>query len=127
MFSRSRFLPRGSDESESLSDMVGLVPSMGRLTYHHVGKAFVHLRLPDSSLPLGRNLDLKYTNRLYEVFKIKFDHFSHRITSGLIRSKDNLQDLPGPITSEDNLQVYLHLSNLQASPGFMLRQPISLT
>ena len=42
----------------------------------------------------------------------------------MITSKDNLQDFPGPITSEDNLQDRLRLSNLRASPGFMLRQPV---
>ena len=33
-------------------------------------------------------------------------------------SKDNLWASPGLITSEDNLQVFSHLSNLRASPGF---------
>ena len=42
-------------------------------------------------------------------------------------SKDNLRASLGLITSEDNLQVCLHLRNLQASPIFMLRQPVSLT
>ena len=41
--------------------------------------------------------------------------------------KDNLQASPGPITSEDNLQVCLHLRNLLDFPGFMLRQLVSLT
>ena len=45
----------------------------------------------------------------------------------MITPKDNLRTSLGPITSEDNLQVYLHLSNLQASPRFMFGQPISLT
>ena len=47
------------------------------------------------------------------------------MTSGMITSKDDLLDLLGPITSEENLQVCLHLINLQASPRFMVRQLIS--
>ena len=43
----------------------------------------------------------------------------------MITSKDNLRALLGPITSEGNLQDRLRLSNLQALPGFMLRQPVS--
>ena len=35
MFSRSRFPPRGGDESENLSDMVGLVPSMSDMSAVH--------------------------------------------------------------------------------------------
>ena len=42
-------------------------------------------------------------------------------------SKDKLRVLLGPITFEDNLQDRLCLRNLQASPGFMLRQPVSPT
>ena len=42
-------------------------------------------------------------------------------------SKDNLRASPGPIKFEDNLHDRLHLSNLRASPGFMLRQPILST
>ena len=48
---------------------------MGGPTYHHVGKAHVYLHLVDSSLPLGRNLDLKYTMLLSEVFKLHSTHF----------------------------------------------------
>ena len=81
-------------------------------------------RLMESSLPLRRDLDLKNTKLLPELLKIYFGHFQHRITSGMITSKDNLRALPGPITSQDNLEVCLHLSNLRASLGFMLRQPI---
>ena len=47
-----------------------ITSTMGGLTYHHVGKAYVHLRLSDSSFPLGRNLDLKYTKLLSKVFKL---------------------------------------------------------
>ena len=43
---------------------------MGGHTYHHVRMALVHLRLLDPSPPLGRNLDLKYTKLLSEVFKL---------------------------------------------------------
>ena len=43
----------------------------------------------------------------------------------MISSKDNLQASPGPITSEENLQDHLHLSNLRASLGFMLKQTVS--
>ena len=46
--------------------------TMGGPTYHHVRKSHVYLRLPDSSIPLGRNLDLKYTKLLFEVFKLHF-------------------------------------------------------
>ena len=45
------------------------------LAYNHVGKAYVYLRLPDLSLPLGRNLDLKYTKILSKVFKLHSSHF----------------------------------------------------
>ena len=44
--------------------------TMGGPTYHHVAKAYVYLRLPDSSLPLGRNLNLKYTKLLSKVLKL---------------------------------------------------------
>ena len=44
----------------------------------------------------------------------------------MITSKDNLRALPWLITSEDNLQDWLCLSNLLASPRFMLRQLVSL-
>ena len=57
-------------------------------SYHHVRKA-LHLHLTmggtnptsmserhtDSSLPLGRNLDLENTKLLPEVLKLNFDHF----------------------------------------------------
>ena len=84
-------------------------------------------RITDSSLPLGRNLDLVNTKLLPEVLKIHFVHFQHRIKSGLITSKDDLQASQGLITSKGNLQVSLNLSNLRASPGFMLKQPVSPT
>ena len=48
--------------------------------------------LTDSSLPLGRNLDLENTKLLPEVIKLNFGHFQHRITSRLITFKDNLRD-----------------------------------
>ena len=41
-------------------------------------------------------------------------------------SKGNLQASLGPITSEENLQDQLCLSNLRVSLGFMLKKPISL-
>ena len=44
--------------------------TMGVPSYHHVGKAYVYLCLPDSSLPLGGNLDLKNTKLLSEVLKL---------------------------------------------------------
>ena len=44
--------------------------TMGGPTYNNVEKANVYLHLPDSSLPLGRNLDLKYTKLLSEVLKL---------------------------------------------------------
>ena len=66
----------------------------------------------DSSLPLRGNLDLENTKLLPEVLKLHFGHLYHKITSGMIMFKDNLRASPGPITSKDNLQVYLHLSNL---------------
>ena len=75
-------------------------------------------RLMDSSLPLGRNLDMENTKLLPKVLKLHSRHFQNRITSGLITSKDNLQASPGLITSEDNLQDRLCLRNLQASPVF---------
>ena len=75
-------------------------------------------RLTDSSLPLGRNLDLENTNILPEVLKLHSGHFQHRIISGLITSKDNLPTSLELITSEDNLQDCLRLSNLRAQPGF---------
>ena len=46
---------------------------------------------------------------------------------GIIMFKDNLRAFPGRITSEDNLQVCLYISNLWSSPGFMLRKPVSPT
>ena len=62
--------------------------TMGGPTYHHVRKAqHLHLtmggtnpttmseRLTDSSLPLGRNLDLENTKLLPEVLKLHFGHF----------------------------------------------------
>ena len=61
-------------------------------------------RILNLSLPLGRNLDLKNTNILSEVLKIHSVYFQHRITSGLITSKDNLRSSPGLITSKENLQ-----------------------
>ena len=82
-------------------------------------------RISDSSPPLGGNLDLENTKLLPEVLELHFGHFWHRITSGLITSKDNLRASLGLITSEDNLQDCLRLSNLRASPVFMLRQPVS--
>ena len=54
----------------------------------------------DSSLPLGRNLDLENTKLLPEVLKLHYGHFQHRITSGMITSKDNLRASSGPIISE---------------------------
>ena len=61
-----------------------LYPTMGGLACHHVEG------LTDSSLPLGRNLDLENTKILHEVLKLHFGHFWHIITSGLTTSKDNL-------------------------------------
>ena len=49
--------------------------TMGGPTYHHVGKSYVYMRLPNSSLSLGRNLDLKYTKLLSEVFKLHSGYF----------------------------------------------------
>ena len=49
--------------------------TMGGPTYHHDGKDYVYLHLLDSSLSLGRNLDLKYTKLLFEVFKLHSDYF----------------------------------------------------
>ena len=60
-------------------------------------------RLSDSSPPLGGNLYLENTKLLPEVLKLHSVHFEHRITSGLITSKDNLRASLGLITSEDNL------------------------
>ena len=44
----------------------------------------------DLSLSLGGNLDLENTKILPEVLELHSGHFYHRITSGLITSKDNL-------------------------------------
>ena len=60
--------------------------------------------LTNSSLPLGRNLDLENTKLLPEVLKLHSSHLSHRITSWLIMSKDNLGDSPGLNKSKDDLQ-----------------------
>ena len=43
-----------------------------------------------TSPPLGRNLDLENTKILPEVLEFLSSYFYHRITSGLITSKDNL-------------------------------------
>ena len=65
-----------------------LHPIMGGPTYHHVGKD-LHLHLTmggtnptamserhiDSSLPLGRNLDMENTKLLPEVLKLHSSHF----------------------------------------------------
>ena len=45
---------------------------MGEHAYHHVRMVLVHLCLPKPSPPLGRNLDLKYTKLLSELFKLHF-------------------------------------------------------
>ena len=44
--------------------------TMGGPTYHHVEKDYVNIHLPDSSLPLGRKLDLENTKLLPEVLKL---------------------------------------------------------
>ena len=49
--------------------------TMGGPTYHHVEKAYVYLRLPNSLLPLGRNLDMKNTKLLSEVLKLHSGYF----------------------------------------------------
>ena len=62
--------------------------TMGGLAYHHVKMAqHLHMtmggtnpttmseRLTDSSLPLGRNLDLENTKLLSEVLKLYSSHF----------------------------------------------------
>ena len=95
------------------------------ISKHGVNTSIMSERITDSSLPFGGNLDLENTKLLLEVLKLHSGHFYHRITSGLITSKDNLRASPRPITSEDNLHDCLHLSNLRASPGFMLGQPVS--
>ena len=74
-----------------------LLLTMGRTNPTTMSERFI-----DSSLPLGRNLDLENTK--IEVLKLHSNHFYNRITSGLITSKDNLRALPGLITSEENLQ-----------------------
>ena len=58
-----------------------------------------------SSFPFGGNLDMENTKLLPEVLKLHSSHFYHRITSGMITSKDNLRALLGLITSEETYRT----------------------
>ena len=46
--------------------------TMAFIACHHIGKDYVYLCLPESSIPFVRNLDLMNTKLLSEVLKLHF-------------------------------------------------------
>ena len=58
---------------------------------------------------------MENTKLLPEVLELHFGHFEHRITSGLIMSKDNLRASPRSITSEQPMsfaRIYTQITCL---------------
>ena len=100
---------------------------MGGPSYHHVRKAHMYLRLLDSSLPLGRNLDLKYIK-----FSLKYSNFTMTISS-----IESHQDWLRPRITYELLQDWLHTrttyktdyvwATYELHQDFMLRQLVSPT